>query len=136
MNANGIPNRLFKLLMLLALSVVASGCAVSPEVQAKMDAYAQSIPSCASATDCESKWQTARNWAIENSDFPILTESEDRIMASSTLIGMSGIGVVVTRDSAGAGAQILVDVECFSAYRCPDIWDLKLAFNSAVNAGN
>ncbi len=136
MNANGISQRVFKLLMLLAMSLVTFGCAVSPEVQAKMDAYAQSIPTCASASDCESKWQTARNWAIENSDFPILTESEDRIMASSTLIGMSGIGVVVTRDSLAAGARILVDVECFSAYRCPDIWDLKLAFNAAVNADN
>ncbi len=74
-----------------------------------------------------------QNWAIENSDFPILTESEDRIMATSTLRGTSGVGVTVNRRAIAGRHQLVVDLECFSAYGCPDLWDLKLDFNQVVN---
>lgn len=120
--------RLFVILFPMTLGA----CAASPELLAKMEEYDQTVPVCESSQDCEAKWQTAREWALEHSDFPVLTEGDLRIMASSTLIGMSGIGVVVNRDGTGSGSRILVDVECFSAYGCPDIWDLKLQFNQAV----
>ncbi len=119
-------------LLPLFLILLLAGCAASPELLAKMEEYDRTVPVCQSSQDCESKWQAAREWAIENADFPVLTEGDLRIMASSTLIGMSGIGVVVNRDGTGAGSRILVDVECFSAYGCPDIWELKLQFNRAV----
>ena len=110
-----------------------TGCTISPEMQAKIDAFDQSIPTCNNESDCQTKWQAARNWAIENSDFPIFTESEDRVMATSTLRGMSGVGVTVNRREIANGYQLVVDVECFSAYGCPDLWDLKLDFNQVVN---
>ena len=124
-----------KTLLGFALLGLAAACTISPEIQAKMDAYDRSIPRCSGAAECEEKWQVARDWALANSNFPILTESEDRIMASSTLISMRGIGVVVTREASDSGFAILVDVECFSAYGCPDLWDLKLDFNRVVNGG-
>lgn len=131
-----MPRDLPKLLSILGLMSALAGCAISPETQAKIDAFSQSIPSCNGASQCQTKWQVARNWAIENSDFPILTESEDRVMATSTLRGMSGVGVTVNRVAQGSGYQLVVDVECFSAYGCPDLWDLKLDFNRVVNNSN
>lgn len=128
MQRAGAP--LFSLFLILLLAA----CAASPELLAKMEEYDRTVPICLSSQDCELKWQTAREWAIGNSDFPVLTEGELRIMASSTLIGMSGIGVIVNRDGTGTGSRILVDIECFSAYGCPDIWDLKLQFNQAIAA--
>ena len=109
-------------------------CAVSPETQARMDEYDRTIPSCASESDCSRKWETARAWAAENSDFGIRGESDTRIMATSNIVSTGGIGVVVNREAAASGYQLLVDVECFSAYGCPDVWELKVDFNRAVNA--
>ena len=122
-------------LFILSLMALAASCAVSPETQAKIDAYNSSIPSCSSNPDCDAKWQIARSWALEHADFPILTESDERIMASSTLLSMSGVGVVVTKQAIADNPdnyQLLVDIECFSAYGCPNSWDLKLEFNRTV----
>jgi hypothetical protein len=120
-------------LIILALAGLLS-CATSPEVQAKMDTFARTTPTCSSDFDCQAKWTAARAWVVENSDFPIRTPNEQRISASSTLISDAGTGVIVNRVAAdGGGYQIIVDVECFSAYGCPNIWDLKLDFNRAVN---
>lgn len=121
--------------LLLCLScLLIPACAVSPEMQAQMDAYEASIPTCSDQISCETKWLTARRWAMQNADFPIFSESEDRIRATSTLASNSGVGVVVHREPANGGYAFLVDVECFSAYNCPDIWALKLEFNEVVAA--
>ncbi len=57
-------------------------------------------------------------------------------MSTSNLTSMSGIGVVVNRVETNGSYQILVDVECYSAYGCPNIWDMKLDFNRTVNGAN
>lgn len=109
-------------------------CAVSPETQAKMDEYARTIPSCLSDDECDRKWAAARAWTLENSDFNIRGESDTRINANSNIISQSGIGVVVTKLPNGSGGfQIVADLECFSAYSCPEFWDLKVNFNQTIN---
>lgn len=117
-------------------ALLVSSCAISPETQAKMDEYDRTIPSCSSESDCQPKWSAARAWVLQNSDFGIRGESAERIMATSNIISTSGLGVVVDRVSANGGYQITVDLECFSAYGCPNIWDTKLDFNRTVNAAN
>ncbi len=109
-------------------------CAVSPETQAKMNEYSRTIPTCLSDAECNRKWAVARNWTLENSEFTIRSESETRINATSNIISQSGVGVVVTKVATSSnGFQIIVDPECFSAYACPDIWNLKIDFNQTVN---
>lgn len=109
-------------------------CAVNPETQAKMEEYARTIPSCTTDADCSRKWAVARNWTVENSDFSIRGESDRRINASSNIISQSGIGVVVTKVESGSNRyQIIADLECFSAYSCPELWDMKIDFNRTVN---
>ena len=124
----------------LALVAVTSGllstCAIPAELQAKMDEYARTIPTCSGNTDCQTKWSLARAWVEANSDFAIRSESDTRIMATSNIISTSGMGAVVTRVAANGGDQITVDLECFGAYGCPNIWDSKLDFNQAVNSAN
>lgn len=109
-------------------------CAVNPETQAKMDEFYRTIPSCSSDADCDQKWALARRWTEQNSDFSIRGESDTRINASSNIISQSGIGVVVNKVTTGSGRyQIIADLECFSAYSCPELWDLKVDFNRTVN---
>jgi len=115
-------------------SVLLVSCAVSPETQAKMDEYARTIPTCTSDAECDRKWAAARAWTVENSDFNIRGESDTRINANSNIISQSGIGVIVTKLSTGSNNfQIVADLECFSAYSCPELWDLKINFNQTVN---
>ena len=117
----------------LAVLLLAS-CAVSPETQARMDEYARTIPSCSGDAECERKWAIARTWTQQNSDFNIHGESNTRINANSNIISQSGIGVIVSRVANGSdGFQIIADLECFSAYTCPELWDLKVDFNQTVN---
>ncbi len=124
-------------LMILAALCTAllASCAASPETQAKMDEFVRTIPSCTTDADCDRKWAAARQWTQANSDFGIRSESGTRIYASSNLISQSGVGVVVTKVTSGSNrSQIIADLECFSAYSCPEILDMKLDFNRTVNA--
>lgn len=115
-------------------ALLLSSCAVSPETQAKMDEYARTIPTCTGDAECERKWAIARTWTQQNSAFIIRGESDTRINANANIISQSGIGVVVTKVANGSdGFQIIADLECFSAYSCPELWDLKVDFNQTVN---
>ena len=125
----------FQPLIAGALLVVSLGsCAVSPETQAKIDEYNRTIPSCSSTLECQTMWATARTWTLRNSDFPIYSESENRIRATSTLTTSAGTGVVVHRESQNGGYRFTVEIECFTAFGCPEEWDLKLDFNRVVAA--
>lgn len=124
---------LIKCLSVMILLLLAS-CAASPELQARRDEYDRTIPTCSSNTDCQAKWQAARSWVVANSDFAIRSESESRIMATSNIVSQGGLGATVDRASNESGYQILVDLECFSAYGCPNILDSMLDFNRTVNA--
>ena len=116
------------------LAIGLSSCAVSPETQAKMDEFARTIPSCSSDAECSRKWAAARAWVVENSDYAIQGDSDTRISASNPLNTISGIGVIVDRvPSSGGGFQIVADMQCFSAYNCPDLWDRMVDFNRTVN---
>jgi len=127
--------KLSGMLAIAALTGLLTACAVSPETQALIDEYERTIPSCNSQIDCETKWANARTWVMENSDFPIYTESATRIRATSTLTTSAGVGVVVTREGSGNQYRFLVDVECLNAFGCPNIWETKLDFNRALNGG-
>lgn len=128
------PHGVLHTLAAAMLAGLVSACAVSPETQAKIDEYNASIPSCDTTLECETMWTAARIWAMDNADFPIYTESETRIRATSTLTTTSGIGVVVNREGSPANYRFLVDVECFTAYGCPNVWDAKLDFNRTLNS--
>ncbi|MBT3530361.1 MAG: hypothetical protein HOF74_01805 [Gammaproteobacteria bacterium] len=117
----------------LAMATAISSCAVSPETQAKMDEFNRTIPSCSSSADCGAKWDAARSWTEENSSFVIQGDSDTRIFASSTLTTQSGLGVVVYREESTTGFNIVVDIECFSAYGCSNLWDKKVEFNRTIN---
>jgi hypothetical protein len=117
---------------LAALTLVS--CAVSPETQAKMDEYARTIPTCLGDDECDRKWAVARTWTAQISDFGIRSESDIRINANNNIISQSGIGVIITKVANGSdGFQLIADLECFSAYSCPELWDLKVDFNKTIN---
>ncbi len=119
----------------LFIGSLLSACAVSPETQALIDEYERTIPSCNNQLDCETKWAHARAWVLQNSDFPIYTESDTRIRATSTFTTSSGVGIVVIREGSNNQFRFLVDVECFNAFGCPDIWETRVDFNRVLNGG-
>jgi len=87
-----------------------------------------------SDADCDHKWALARTWTLQNSDFNIRSESDTRINANSNVTSQSGIGVIATKVTNGSNKfQIVADLECFSAYSCPELWDLKVDFNQTLN---
>ena len=114
--------------------VILTSCSVSPARQAKIDEFEQTIPTCVSDSDCRQKWEMARAWVLENSDFAIRSETNERIMATSNITTSSGQGVTVTRMAEGNGYQILVNVECFNSFGCPGMLDARIDFNRTVNA--
>lgn len=122
---------------LVAAVCLLASCAVSPEIQAKMDEYANTIPTCASNSDCQPQWGLARAWVAANTSFGIRSASNTRIVSTTNITSDSGIGIIVERVPTGNGTdQIIVDLECLIAYGCPQLWDMKLDFNRTVNAAN
>ena len=130
---NRMSPRMLALPAIGTLVGLLSACAVSPETQALMDEYESTTPTCNSQQDCDAKWSAARSWAIENADFPIYTESATRIRATSTQTTSSGVGIVVTREGSANQYRFYVDVECFTAYGCPGLWESKVDFNRHLN---
>lgn len=129
--------KLIKFGSLALLGVLLAACAVSPETQAKMDEYARTIPTCASAAACQPKWNMARAWVEANGDFGIRSATDERIVSTTNISSDSGIGIVVEREPAANGQfMITIDMECLIAYGCPQLWDLKLDFNRTVNSAN
>jgi hypothetical protein len=122
-------------LLVLFGTLTLTACGVSPETQAKINEYRRTVPSCSSQAECQTKWARARDWAVQNADYPIYSESETRIRASSTMTTTSGTGIVVTREGSGNQWRFFVDIECFSAGGCGDVWDTRLDFNRVVNGG-
>ena len=114
-----------------------ASCAITPEIQAKMDEYARTIPTCANAAACQAKWNMALAWVEANSDFGIRSASADRILATTNTNSDSGIGITVHRvAAANGGFQITVDMDCLSGYGCPTLWDKMVDFNRSVNTAN
>lgn len=128
--------KLFTTATLTFALALLSACASSPETQAKIDEFERTIPTCSSDANCQAKWAAARAWAEQNSAFIIRGDSDTRIMATGTRPTDSGLGIVIHRVAANGGFQIVVEAECFSAYGCADLWDVKLDFNRRINAVN
>lgn len=122
-------------LLVLVGTLTLAACGISAETQARIDEYHRTIPSCSSRAECQTKWARARDWAVQNSDYPIYSESETRIRASSTMTTTSGTGIVVTREGSDNQWRFFVAVECFSAGGCGDVWETRLDFNRVVNGG-
>lgn len=116
------------------LVLILSACAVPPATLALRAEYESTIPTCSSDEDCQRKWAIARAWVVENSDFAIRSESETRIMSTSNINSQSGLGVTVNRNPIeGGNYQIMVSVDCFSAYGCPNTLETKVDFNRTLN---
>ena len=73
------------------------------------------------APECEAKWSAARAWVIANADFSLRTDSESRIDTLNADSTRSGTAVQVDRIEGQNGeSRIVVDIECFAAYGCPE----------------
>jgi len=123
--------RIFFLLTTFTLAA----CGSSANYEQRLAEFNRTIPTCNSTADCNSKWQAARQWVIDNADFELRSDSSDRIDTLNSDSTRSGTAIQVDRVSQGAGSyQIIVDVECFAAYGCPNELDMQLEFNRLLNS--
>ena len=123
-----------RLTILLLTSSSLFACGTSASYQQRLDEFNRTIPSCNSTADCDAKWQSARQWIIENADFQLRTDSDVRIDTLNSDSTRSGTSIQVDRVAQGGGSyQIVVDVECFAAYGCPNELDKRLEFNQLLN---
>ena len=85
--------------------------------------------------ECTAKWNAARAWVIANSDFELRSNTDSRIDTLNSDSTRAGTSIQVDRVPVGDGSfQIVVDVECFAAYGCPNELDMAIEFNRAINA--
>lgn len=125
-------------LLRVSLLVLTTGsfaaCGSSASYEQRLAEFNRTIPSCSTTADCNRKWQAARQWVIENSDFQLRTDSDDRIDTLNSNSTRSGTSIQVDRVPLGNGSyRIVVDVECFAAYGCPNELDKRLEFNQLLN---
>lgn len=126
--------KLLPLATLLLVGLSLTTCGSTGNYEQRLAEFNQTIPTCNSSSDCESKWQAARQWVVANSDFQLRTDSADRIDTLNSNSTRSGTSIQVDRIDLGNGSyQIFVDVECFAAYGCPNELDLRLEFNRLLN---
>lgn len=124
-----------RLILLVISTSVITACGSSADYQERLAEFNRTLPVCNSTADCDSKWQAARQWVIENSDFTLRTDSDDRIDTLNSNSTRSGTSIQVDRVEIGNGQyQIVVDVECFAAYDCPNELDKQLEFNQLLNS--
>lgn len=120
--------------LLLCASLTLAACGASASYQERLAEFNSTIPTCSSTNECETKWQAARQWVIENADFELRSDSADRIDTLNANSTRSGTSIQVDRIDQGNGSyQIVVDVECFAAYGCPNEIDKRLEFNRLLN---
>jgi len=119
----------------VAIGLLLSACSISAETQAKMSEYNTTIPTCRADSECMAKWIAARAWVLENASFGIRSEDDLHIATYDAINARSGTAIRVDKvDGADGSFQILVSVECFAAYGCPDELDTKLDFNRVIGA--
>ncbi|MEQ8312702.1 MAG: hypothetical protein RL839_16880 [Gammaproteobacteria bacterium] len=125
---------LLRLLLLVLTTCTLAACGSSASYEERLAEFNRTIPSCSSEADCNRKWQAARQWVIENADFQLRTDSEDRIDTLNSNSTRSGTSIQVDRVPLGNDTyRIVVDVECFAAYGCPNELDKRLEFNRLLN---
>ncbi len=114
--------------------IALTSCGTSADYEARLAEFNRTIPTCSNSNECSAKWQAARQWVIENSDFQLRSDSEDRIDTLNSDSTRAGTSIQVDRVARGNGSySIVVDVECFAAYGCPNELDKRLEFNRLLN---
>ena len=116
-------------------SLFLAACSASEEYLARLAEIERTIPVCTSDADCQAKWNAARTWVVTNADFSLRSDNETRIDTLNSDSTRAGTAVQVDRVQGRNGEyQIVVDVECFAAYGCPNELDMRLDFNRTINA--
>ena len=121
--------------LITAAAALLLSCGTSAERQARLDEFNRTIPTCSNAAECTAKWNAAREWVVANADFELRSNSDTRIDTLNADSTRSGTSIQVDRVAVGDGSyQIVVDVECFAAYGCPNELDKAIEFNRVIGA--
>lgn len=116
-----------------------TGCAVSPEQRAAMEARQQRFeatrPRCSDDAACERAWAAARSWVTQNCGMKIQNITDGFIETYNSIDGNTALHCRVTKDPEGQTGWVLtVTTGCGNLFGCiPDAWAAAQGFNDYVN---
>ena len=128
-----------------ASCALAVGCAsLTPEqieanrlaYQQQQEQYQASIPTCASAKECEAKWLAARRWVLDTCDFKLQHVTDDFLETyHSGDYADTNMWCRVSKTPTGETTyQLELEVGVNNPFAGGDRTYLKQTFNDAVNA--
>jgi len=124
--------------ILVLLMVSLAGCATtpSPELEAKRQQVAATIPTCKSDKECEVKWSAARQWVLNNSGYRFQNMTPDYMETyNSTDASVDLAARVIKTPQSDGSYRIEASVWCANIYGCRiEPWDALIQFNQSVTA--
>ena len=111
--------------ILLALALLLSGCAAPHHVRPDILEKAKEPLACTSKMQCDHYWQRAKAWLMENSRYPIRTETESVIAtAKPTEVSPYLVYKITRMNKANGSGEIKISADCGSDLGCiPDKWE-------------
>ena len=122
---------------LLLIPFFLTSCAgVSPEMQAVMDEYRRTIPTCTEGAECERLWGAAQVWVTQNAGYRIQTATDTVIETFGPLGSSTSLAARVVREYTGPEQyRIVITMGCANIFGCtPEPWGTSLAFNRHINS--
>jgi hypothetical protein len=128
-----------KKLLFTTVSLCLVGCATtpSPERQALLSEFQNTIPTCEKDVDCDVKWDAAQLWVVHHAAYKIQTSTNVLIETYNAVNSAdTGFMVQVTKEPLGGGKyQILVNIHCANMFGCvPNQLPAMVDFNRTVNS--
>lgn len=116
--------------------VALAGCSTMATDPAKEAEAVRTMPTCASARECEVKWSAARQWILANSGWKLQTIAPDYMETFNAVGGSTELAVRVQKLAQADGSyKIAVKVWCDNTFGCRvPPWDAAIDFNRAVSA--
>lgn len=122
------------LVMLTGLAGCAGGFVSKEEREAKQAEFKSTIPTCASAKECEVKWAAARQWVLANSGMKLQTVTPDFMQTYNPPSDSLELSASVQKIPAADGSyKIGIGLACGNAFGCRlSPFDAAIDFNKFV----
>ena len=112
-----------------------AGCATTEQRSAHRAQYAETIPKCTEARECEVKWSAARRFVNTHSAKKLQMLTNDYMETYGPGNAEPGLSWRVSKEPAGSGYRFVAEAWCANIFGCqPDALKTMVEFNSFVDA--
>jgi hypothetical protein len=125
-----------KYVMIILVILLMTGCAASPERQAKDAEFRRTIPTCIEDIDCKAKWEAAQIWVVKHSGFKLQIVTDVLIETYNSTQHSPELAIRVVKEPVGSETyRIVVLATCANIFGCiPDAMEAVLNFNNTIAA--